>query len=218
MARSLAVAARRARLPPKIVVGHSAGAAILARLCLDGTISPSLFISLNGAFLPFGGMGRFLFPVDGEISVSQSAGAAFFAWSADKSTVANLLKGTGSKIGPRGVELYARLLHNPAHVAGALGMMANWDLTDLRRDLPRLKAKVLLIVGENDKAVPPRDAGVVAAEIPGAIVETIRRAGHLAHEERPEEICRLILSYAAAAGVIAGGRRSGESLTSGVVF
>ena len=126
-----------------------------------------------------------------------------FAWSADKAAVANLLKGTGSKIGPRGVDLYARLLHNPGHVAGALGMMANWDLTDLRRDLPGLNAKVLLIVGENDKAVPPRDAGVVAAEIPGAIVETIRRAGHLAHEERPEEVCRIIMSYAAAAGLIA---------------
>ena len=60
-----------------------------------------------------------------------------FAWSADKAAVANLLKGTGSKIGPRGVDLYTRLLHNPGHVAGALGMMANWDLIDLRRDLPR---------------------------------------------------------------------------------
>ena len=86
-------------------------------------------------------------------------------------------------------------------------MMANWDLTDLRRDLPGLKAKVLLIVGENDKAVPPRDAGVVAAEIPGAIVETIRRAGHLAHEERPDEVCRIIMRYAADCGSDRGGGR-----------
>jgi magnesium chelatase accessory protein len=126
-----------------------------------------------------------------------------FAWSADQAAVAKLLKGTGSKIGPRGVDLYARLLHNPGHVAGALGMMANWDLIDLRQKLPRLNAKVLLIVGDNDKAVLPRDADVVTAEIPGAIVETIRQAGHLAHEERPAEVCRIIVSHGAAAGLIA---------------
>ncbi len=202
MARALASLLGVLEFSPKIVIGHSAGAAILARLCLDGTISPKLFVSLNGAFLPFGGLGRVLFPSMAKLLFLNPLAPRLFAWSADKAAVANLLKGTGSKIGPRGVDLYARLLHNPGHVAGALGMMANWDLTDLRRDLPGLNAKVLLIVGENDKAVPPRDAGVVAAEIPGAIVETIRRAGHLAHEERPEEVCRIIMRHAAAAGLI----------------
>ena len=175
MARALAALLGVLEFSPQMVIGHSAGAAILARLCLDGTISPKLFVSLNGAFLPFGGLGRVLFPSMAKLLFLNPLAPRLFAWSADKAAVANLLKGTGSKIGPRGVDLYARLFHNPGHVAGALGMMANWDLTDLRRDLPGLNAKVLLIVGENDKAVPPRDAGVVAAEIPGAIVETIRR-------------------------------------------
>ena len=81
-------------------------------------------------------------------------------------------------------------------------MMANWDPTvTCAGTLPGLNARVLLIVGENDKAVPPRDAGVAAAEIPGAVVESVRRAGHLAHEERPEEVCRIIMRYAAAAGL-----------------
>jgi magnesium chelatase accessory protein len=203
MARALASLLGVLEFSPKIVIGHSAGAAILARLCLDGTISPKLFVSINGAFIPFAGLGRILFPSMAKLLFLNPLAPRFFAWSADEAAVAKLLKGTGSKIGPRGVDLYARLLHNPGHVAGALGMMANWDLTDLRRDLPGLNAKVLLIVGENDRAVPPRDAGVVAAGIPGAMVETIRRVGHLAHEERPDEVCRVILSHAAAAGLIA---------------
>ena len=62
MARALAALLGVLDFSPQIVVGHSAGAAILARLCLDGTISPKLFVSLNGAFLPFGGLGRVLFP------------------------------------------------------------------------------------------------------------------------------------------------------------
>ena len=203
MARALASLLGALEVSPKMVIGHSAGAAILARLCLEGAISPKLFVSLNGAFLPFGGMGRLLFPSIAKLLFLNPLAPRLFAWSADKAAVANLLKGTGSKIGPRGVDLYARLFRNPGHVAGALGMMANWDLTDLRRELRQLNAKVLLIVGDNDKAVPPRDADDVAAEIPGATVETIRRTGHLAHEERPDEVCRIIMSYAAAAGLIA---------------
>ena len=40
---------------PALAVGHSAGAAILARMCLDGAAAPRGLVSLNGAFLPFGG-------------------------------------------------------------------------------------------------------------------------------------------------------------------
>ena len=41
---------------PSLVVGHSAGAAILARMVLDGMIAPDRLISLNGALLPFRGL------------------------------------------------------------------------------------------------------------------------------------------------------------------
>ena len=187
---------------PEVVVGHSAGAAILARLCLDLSISPKLLVSLNGAFLPFGGAARFLFPSMARLLFLNPLAPRLFAWSANDASVANLLRGTGSKIGRRGVELYARVLANPEHVAGALGMMAKWDLTDLRRDLPDLEPDVLLIVGQTDKAIPPQAASEVAAEIPGAVVETIPHAGHLAHEEEPERVCELILTYAAQSGVL----------------
>jgi magnesium chelatase accessory protein len=202
MARSVAALLVALDFPPQAVVGHSAGAAVLARLCLDSTIAPKLFVGLNGALLPFEGSARFLFPSIAKILFLNPLAPRLFAWSADKASVASLLRGTGSKIGRRGVELYARLLANPDHVAGALGMMANWDLTELRRDLPDLKPNVFLIVGQDDKAIPPQAAGVVAAEIPGTVVETIPHAGHLAHEEQPERVCQLIMDYAARIGVL----------------
>ena len=61
-----------------------------------------------------------------------------------------------------GVDLYQRLFSNSAHVAGALGMMANWDLEALKREWPRLTTKVALVVGDDDKAVPPKTADIVA--------------------------------------------------------
>lgn len=54
MAAALAELLRTLDVTPRWVVGHSAGAAILARLCIDQAISPRLFISLNGALLPLG--------------------------------------------------------------------------------------------------------------------------------------------------------------------
>ena len=39
--------------------------------------------------------------------------------------VARYIENMGSRIEPRGVELYARLFACPGHCAGALGMMAN---------------------------------------------------------------------------------------------
>ncbi len=199
MARSVAALLKALDCEPQVVVGHSAGAAILARLCLDRTITPTLFVSLNGAFLPFEGAARYLFPSMAKLLFLNPLAPRLFAWAADEAAVANLLRGTGSKIGRRGVELYGRLLRNPAHVAGALGMMANWDLIDLRRELPNLKPKVLLIVGQDDRAVPPRGSKAIAAEIPGATVETLPRLGHLAHEERPDDVSELIVRYAALA-------------------
>src|SRR6201992_666105 len=53
MARDLAALCRKLDVKPQLVVGHSAGAAILARMALDRSIEPKLIVSLNGAFLPF---------------------------------------------------------------------------------------------------------------------------------------------------------------------
>jgi magnesium chelatase accessory protein len=206
MARAVAGLLKALDFRPKVVVGHSAGAAILARLTLDGAIAPALFVSLNGAFLPFEGAARYLFPSIAKLLFVNPLAPRLFAWAADRKAVENLIRGTGSKLDDRGLDLYARLFGNAAHVGGALGMMANWDLATMRRDLPKLKTRVVLMVGDNDKAVSPSDAATLADEIPGAAVETIRGTGHLTHEEKPEAVANLILGEAERLGVISAAK------------
>ena len=92
MARSVAALLAALDCEPQMVVGHSAGAAILARLCLDGTITPKLFVSLNGAFLPFEGAARYLFPSMAKLLFLNPLAPRLFAWAADKAAVANLLQ------------------------------------------------------------------------------------------------------------------------------
>src|SRR5450631_1137543 len=67
---------------PEIVVGHSAGAAILARMCLDERIAPRLLIGLNGAFMPFGGVANHLFSPLAKLLVMNPFVPRLFVWQA----------------------------------------------------------------------------------------------------------------------------------------
>jgi magnesium chelatase accessory protein len=77
-------------------------------------------------------------------------------------------------------------------VAGAIGMMANWDLRPVERDLPRLATKLTLVVGARDRTIPPSEAGRIRALLPSAELVTLPRLGHLAHEEQPAMVAALI--------------------------
>jgi magnesium chelatase accessory protein len=193
VAASLASLLQVLNIAPGAVAGHSAGAAILARMALDGSIAPSWLVSLNGAFVPFHGVAAQWFSPAARLLASVPLVPRLFAsFVGDRSAVERMLRGTGSTIDLQGIELYSRLLHNPGHVEGALGMMANWDLRPLQRDLPRLKARLLLVTGRNDRTISPAEALRVRAVVPGTEIVSLPGLGHLAHEERPEAVAALI--------------------------
>jgi magnesium chelatase accessory protein len=102
--------------------------------------------------------------------------------------VARLIEGTGSFIDPAGLNAYGALFATTGHVAGALGMMANWDLPPLLADLGDLPAPLTLIVGQKDLAVAPDVADEVKAKVPHARIIALPGLGHLAHEEAPAHI------------------------------
>ncbi|GGK19368.1 alpha/beta fold hydrolase BchO [Salinarimonas ramus] len=202
MARALAdlLAALDAR--PDLVVGHSAGAALLVRMALDRLIAPAGIVSLNGALMPFDGMaGRFFSPLAKMMALNPFVPRFVSASASDRAGVERLIRNTGSSLDERGVELYRRLVADPGHVQGALAMMAHWDLDALGRDLPKLATPLLLVVGDRDKAVSPEDARRVRRLVRHAEIRTMKGAGHLAHEERPQEAAELILGEARVRGL-----------------
>ena len=198
MARAIGVFLRALEVEPQFVVGHSAGAAILARMALDRLIQPEALISLNGAFLPFEGLAGHLFPPMAKLLFLNPLAPRVFAWSADRATVGRLLRGTGSTIDARGVELYTRLFANAAHVEAVLAMMAHWNLDHLGRDIARLRTPVTLVAAAGDKAVPPTTSQAILPRLPNATIERLRGVGHLAHEEQPALIANIIFSVAHA--------------------
>lgn len=199
MAADLGALLRKLDVKPQISVGHSAGAAILARMCLDARIAPHLLVAVNGAFMPFGGVANHLFSPLAKLLVMNPLVPRAFAWQASNAgAVERLLANTGSTIDQRGVGLYRKLTCDPAHVAAALRMMANWKLEPLLHDLPRLATKLLLITAANDRSISPDVARHVREILPHAILENLPGLGHLAHEEQPALIAQLVLKYAQA--------------------
>ena len=182
---------------PALAAGHSAGAAILARMSLDGYIASAALMSLNGALLGLRGLPRHIFSPIAKVMASCPAVSYLFAWrAADPALVKRMLRDTGSTLDAKGIELYSRLARNPGHVASALGMMANWDLEPLARQLPRLKPQLLLVAGGNDRTVPPAQALRVRTLLPSAQIVTVPGLGHLAHEEEPERIADQLTNLA----------------------
>jgi len=198
MAWGLRELLRALGIAPVLGVGHSAGAAVLIRMALDGHLpergNPArAIVSLNGALLPLGGMPGPIFSPLARMAVMLPGVPGLLAWQAsDPAVVARLLEGTGSLIDARGVELYARLLRRSGHVAAALGMMANWDLQPLAEAMPRLAVPLVLVVGTGDRTIPPSHADRVRALLPSARIIALSGLGHLAHEERPDELAQLV--------------------------
>jgi len=188
---------------PVLVAGHSAGAAVLARMCIDGQIMPGSLIGLNGAMLPIGGIaGRFMTPFARMLAASAAVPRLFARFASSERFVERMISETGSALEPEGIEFYRRLTCSPGHVAAAIRMMANWKLRPLARDLPRLAAKLVLVTGGNDKTIAPNDAIRVNALVPGSRVLTLPGLGHLAHEERPDQVSSLMVQLARSAGLL----------------
>ncbi len=196
MARAIGGLLETIEVEPHAIVGHSAGAAVAARMALNGIAEPRMIVGLGAALLPFPGLAAALFPTLAKLLFVNPFAPHIFARMArmQGETARFVLRATGSTIEPAGIAFYERLLRDSGHVGAAIAMMADWDLEALKRDLPRLGSPLRLIHGERDAAIPIATAREAAAMVPDGRTTGLPALGHLAHEERPGEIAALILA------------------------
>ncbi len=199
MARGVAALLRLMDLRPTVLLGHSAGAAIAVQMALDGETrataldAPASIISLNGALLPLHGLaGQVFSPLAKLMASNRLVPYLFSKTAADTARVRRLVASTGSSLDEEGVALYGRLVSDPAHVAGALAMMAHWDLHALAARLPQLRTTVHLLAAEHDRTLPPGHARRVATRLPQSDLLLLPGLGHLAHEEAPQRVYDLL--------------------------
>ena len=195
MAAALGALALALGRPPSVVVGHSAGAALALRAVLDGHLAPQRLLGLNAALLPFGGRAApVLVPVARWLARRPLLPWLFARSARDGSALRRLLRSTGSRLDADGLRLYGQLIRSPAHVAGALAMMSDWDLPTLWSDLPGLAMPLHLLVGGQDGTVAPAQAQRVRQRLPGTGVTVLAGLGHLAHEEAPAPVADWLLA------------------------
>ena len=192
MAQDLWTLCDTLNIQPQAIIGHSAGAAIGLRMAELRPV-PHV-IGLNAALGEFDGAAAFLFPIIAKgLATLPFASSAITSFFGRPGTVERILTGTGSPLDPEGRAQYLRLVRDPDHITGALGMMADWRLQGLLNRLPETKTKVTLIASEGDRAVPPQVSIDAAKRIPGAQLHLLPKLGHLAHEETEDGLSALIL-------------------------
>jgi len=187
-------------LHPELIVGHSAGAAIMLELCLEHPHCAKKLACINAAVIPLGGLAGYLFLPLARLSAASAWMPRFFSFRArNDSNVKKLLDSTGSVVDPESFRRYAELFSDPAHVSGVLRMMANWHLEKLNARLGQIQQPVKLIAASDDKTIPLRDIYKLRQLLPAEQVKVyvVNGGGHLLHEEDPSSVARIILDTVA---------------------
>ena len=192
MAAAVARLLQALKVEPVRAAGHSAGAAVLVRMAVERLSTPQDLISFNGAFFPVSGMAGQLFSPLARAFANATLIQKMFARMADRKAVERLLRDTGSNIDAEGVSLYQRLFSNEGHVAGALGMMAAWDLHWVPQDLRNLPLPLTLVWASNDRTIAPAKAREAASLTRQPRLIEMKGLGHLAHEEDPSTAAAII--------------------------
>ncbi len=180
---------------PALVAGHSAGAAVMVQMSLDGRVPQARgLLAVNGALQPLPGLMGLVAPAVAKLA---SRSAWLPTWvtrhASQPRALRNLIASTGSQLDEAGVQHYGELLKQPAHVRGVLDMLASWQLEDLQARLPELRVTLWLAAGLADRTVAPVQALELARWLPGASFHPLPGLGHLAHEEAPEQVNALLL-------------------------
>lgn len=207
VAKAVAALTEALGVKPAIILGHSVGAAIAFMLVARGLLQPQAVVALGGALLPFEGVGK-AYPGLAKVLFVNPLMPAVFSFSTRFQSMPDLLgRWTGSRSSREQVAHYERLFRNTTHTAGALALMAHWDLDTIERSISGVKCPVLLLHGERDATVPPATSQTVARRLERHGVLAVHRGlpglGHLAHEEAPGVHAQAVVDFARQHGVLA---------------
>jgi proline iminopeptidase len=81
-----------------------------------------------------------------------------------------------------------------AEIFGFSHLMKGWTVMDR---LGEISVPTLVMAGRDDFVFPPEHQGQLAAGIPGARLEIVERAGHNPHDERTDEVMKLVRDFIA---------------------
>jgi magnesium chelatase accessory protein len=203
MAKDILALLSAEKIFPKLIVGHSAGAALAFRIALDDKNTSAGVVAINGVLDHyFEGLSGFFYPIAAKALAINPLSALFIS-KLNKITrqTKRLSKMTGSKIDAQSLKFYNKLLSDPSHLAGTLAMMSQWKLENLNNDLHKLKQKSLFLIGQNDQMVTQQSLFKYAEKVKGSEIKSEEGLGHLMHEEAPAKIQKHIIKFLMTLGI-----------------
>ncbi len=101
----------------------------------------------------------------------------------------------GSQVTPEVLRGYRRALQTPEWDRGLLALLRDGMSSDLGSRLKDLHVPTLIVWGEHDTWISPANAPKLNQDIAGSKLVIIPKAGHVPHEEKPEEFNRLVVDF-----------------------
>ncbi len=92
-------------------------------------------------------------------------------------------------------EYYADFSSREGREAAYAALLETVDLDSLVRKIPRVRAKTLVLWGEDDRIFPVGLAHRLVRELPDARLEILRGVAHAGNEERPDEVARALTGH-----------------------
>ncbi len=170
---------QKLRITPEILVGHSFGGRIALKGIAEGLFHPRKLVLIGSAGLAKHRTMRAL--AFNALAKAGKVVLSFFPTSIQESFCRKLYQKAGSK---------------DYLTAGALKetflKVTQEDLSETAR---AIKVPTLLVWGEDDTETPLSDGKRLHGLISGSRLEVIEGAGHFVHQERPEEIAKMIKRF-----------------------
>ncbi len=190
---------RRTETKPRVIVGHSAGAAIAlhvasrvgARSVL--ALNPSLVDALDTR------VERAVAELVGPLVRSDAAGRVAAMLSRRTRLPDRLLDQTGSDVPEWSRRCYRTLFGDADHVSAVLRLFSTWSVPDTRAALAAFDGHLTTIVGREDEWIRTSDVRSALASV-GRHEVHVETGGHLLHEERPTTVRAALMGALAASG------------------
>ena len=117
---------------------------------------------------------------------------------ADSDRNANMIRSAWfdpAGVTPEVLSGYRRALQTPDWDISLLALVRDGMSNNLGPRLKDLNVPTLIVWGEHDTWISPDNAPKLNADIAGSQLEIIPQAGHVPHEEKPEEFNRLVIDF-----------------------
>jgi len=179
------------RIPAAHILGVSLGGMVAQELAIShpGRVDRLVLVSTTSGW-------PFTFPMPAASGRLLALAPVLPRATALRRQVRNMVSRSSIAARPELVELMSAYLSTRAHdpQSGKQQMVAGATYVGAFRQL-RIRARTLVLHGSADTVADPRNARVLATQIPGAELEVFDDAGHLLFWEQPDRFCDVVSDF-----------------------